>query len=169
MHSEAYRILVADRDPDFRRTVQLALKMHFRHVGVADSGPQILAQCERTNFALVIVGDHLPGMLGIEVVRRLEKDYPHMVRILTSEHDTDPVIESALAYGLIDRFLKKPLDVRHLVWEAEYLLGLGGEPPHAAEDDGSDDIEADDEDDDAAESVRAVMSVQTLLPLASAK
>lgn len=127
--NDQYKILIADKDPFFRKTVQHTLKKHFRYVSVAESGPQVLSHCERFRIDLVIVGNKLPGMLGIEVVRRLERTLPKLKRILTSDLDTDPVIESALEYGIIDRFIQKPLDVNDLVWEAEYLLGLKLEPP----------------------------------------
>ena len=127
--NDQYKILIADKDAYFRKIVQSTLKRHFRYVTVTDSGPQVLGLCERSGFDLVIVSNHLPGMLGIEVVRRLEKKFPKLKRILTSELDTDAVIESALEYGIIDRFLQKPLDVNDLVWETEYLLGLKWEPP----------------------------------------
>jgi DNA-binding response OmpR family regulator len=130
MHPEKFKILIADKDRDFSQKLQDKLRRHFHHVVVTDTGPEVLRACEKTNFSLVIVGNPLPGILGIELVRRLEQKYSQMKRILTSEYDTDPVIESCLEYGTIDRFLQKPIEINDLAWEVEYLLRLCVDPPH---------------------------------------
>ena len=149
-----FKILIADHDAPYRQALREALDARFSFVTIAESGPQVLYLCSRTDFDLVIVDNRLPGMLGIEVVRRLEQSLaPTQERprlILTSSHETDPVIESALEYGLIDRFLKKPFTFAALLWEIEFLLGLRTEP-HAESDDfldaAIDDLDDEDEED----------------------
>ena len=135
MNEGHFKILIADRADEYRLQLQKFLQKHFRHVDESNNGQEVLDLCEKTDYSLVIVENHLPGILGIEVVRRLEQKYPKMCRILTSEEDTDPVIESALEYGIIDRFLEKPLEASVLVWEVEYLLGLCSEPPPLQDED----------------------------------
>ena len=147
LQREDYKILIADQDAEYRKTVQKALEEVFEHVAIAENGPQVLHLCSRTPYDLAIIDNRLQGMLGIEVVRRLEQAFPKMRRILTSSHDTDPVIDSALEYGMIDRFLQKPIGVKALVWEVEYLLGLRLEPPPIEEDM---EIEEEDEEEDMA-------------------
>ena len=134
MENEKINILVADRSPEFRNLLQKTLEKYFPHVYQAQTGPETLSLCDRRDYSLVIVTNHLPGILGVEVVRRLQQNFPKMKRILISDEDTDPVIESALEWGLIDRFLQKPIELNDLVWEAGYLLGLYPEPPHPEED-----------------------------------
>lgn len=125
---EDIRVLVADTNTHYARSVAAVFKTVFRRVTLAENGPEILSKCAHESFDLIVLDNRLPGMLGIEVARRLEQYYPEMRRILTSEDDTDPVIDSALEYGMIHRFLKKPFSVYALLSEAEFLLGIGPEP-----------------------------------------
>ena len=156
MDKENFKILIADHDPAYRQALQAALNGRFTFVTIAETGPQVLYLCNRNTFDLVIVDNRLQGMLGIEVVRRLEHSLPPTQErprlILTSSHETDPVIESALEYGLIDRFLKKPFTYAALLWEIEFLLGLRAEPHVDGEefldpalDEAMDDVEDEDE------------------------
>ena len=144
MEDKIIKILIADRDEEYRSRVQSILKKYFQDVDIADNGQRVLQLCESKDYSLVLVDNHLPGILGIEVVRRLDTQFPKMRRILTSAEGTDPVIESALEYGIIDRFLEKPVDASLLVWEIQYLLGICSEPPPLKDDS---DFEDEDEED----------------------
>jgi DNA-binding NtrC family response regulator len=134
LHSDKYKILVADKDKFFASKVKSILINEFPSVTIAEDGYHVLSLCQKIPFSLAIIGNPLFGILGIEIVRRLEQKYPKMKRILTSEYETDPIIESSLDYGIIDRFIQKPMDLQDLLWEVEFLLGLNPDPPHHQDD-----------------------------------
>jgi two-component system response regulator PhcR len=65
----------------------------------------------------VLVTDYrMPGRVGAELLRQVERDYPHLVRILVTAYADKEVLLETINGGDIFRILEKPLDtgtVRH--------------------------------------------------------
>lgn len=62
---------------------------------------------------MVIVEYKLPGQKGLDFLARVKKEYPHIVRVLTSTLDA-PDIKKALESGAIHSHLQKPWDMEKL-------------------------------------------------------
>jgi CheY-like chemotaxis protein len=75
-------------------------------------GLDLLAQ--HPDVRVVISDMKMPGMNGIEFIRKAKAEYPHLVFFILTGFDITPEIEKALATGLIAEYYSKPFNVREL-------------------------------------------------------
>ena len=98
----------------------------FRRIGAFASGEEALEQIPKKQPAVVLMDINLPGMSGIECVRRLRAVLPALqVIMLTVYEDTDQVFHS-LAAGAVG-YLVKSAKPSHLL-DAIREVHRGGSP-----------------------------------------
>ena len=102
------QILLVDDDRDILDGYRRNLRGEFL-IDVAQSGQEALGLFDSKGpFAVVISDMRMPGMDGIELLRRVKSAYPETVRVmLTGNAETETAIE-AINEGSIFRFLIKP-------------------------------------------------------------
>jgi DNA-binding NtrC family response regulator len=111
---DALKVLFVDDEEDFVRT--MAERMEMRDLGgdVALSGQQALDMI-RTELPDVIVLDlKMPGIGGMEVLRRVKAAHPEVQVIIMTGHGSDEDEEEARRLGAFD-YLRKPVDLAQLV------------------------------------------------------
>ena len=66
----------------------------------------------------------MPGMNGLELLKRVRKFNPKVRTILISayEVDDDPVFRGFVKEGVIDKFIHKPITIRGLCQEVSYQI-----------------------------------------------
>lgn len=107
------RILIVDDDAFTRKIVRRVLTdLRLTDVGEAESGEAALALLEREAFDLIITDVQMPGINGLELVRRIRAGFSgaaHDTRaiVLTSFSNTE-VIGAAMALD-VNGFLVKPM------------------------------------------------------------
>jgi PAS domain S-box-containing protein len=102
------KILLIDDEPDIVRVLGISLKADGYHVIPALSGAEGLEAFTREKPAIVITDIKMPGMDGIEVLKKIKDLDPNTeVIIITGHGDIDNTIE-ALKYGASD-FISKPV------------------------------------------------------------
>jgi CheY-like chemotaxis protein len=87
-------ILVVDDDPGVQMTIRLLLERTGHSVAVASDGRRGLAAFEAGNFDLLFLDIFMPGMDGIETMRRVHQRRPDVPIIVISGR---PVIPDAHA------------------------------------------------------------------------
>lgn len=121
-------IYVIDDDEGMRRALCLLLRSAGFTPYAYPSAQQFLDECERLNTACIITDVRMPGMSGLELVRRLrEMGLPHPVIVITGHADVPAAVE-AMKAGAVD-FLEKPLDDARLL---RALLSAQNTEGHAA-------------------------------------
>src|SRR6266851_8276264 len=102
------KILLIDDDPMILSGYQRTLRNQFSF-DVAPGGAQALARIEAGECYAAVLSDlRMPGMDGLEVLRRVHQLSPDTVRlILTGNADLRTAID-AVNEGNIFRFLEKP-------------------------------------------------------------
>lgn len=114
-------ILVVDDDPILLKSVSRALSDQAT-VETARSGQEALDLLRKEPApAVAVVDQQMPGMTGIELLRRLKADFPGMVRIMLTGHADLPTAMDAVNEGQVFRFLTKPValpDLQQVVAEA---------------------------------------------------
>src|SRR5919112_1337524 len=102
-----FKILIVDDEPANLRLLERLFRRDYAVVA-APSGEEALRLLEQHDVALLITDQRMPGMTGIELLKRTAPLRPHMVRIiLTGYTDTEALVE-AINCGQVYRYVAKP-------------------------------------------------------------
>ena len=102
-------VLVIDDEPVVLDLFQRVLAGKGFEIRTARNGDEALALIEREGFGCVLADKNLPGMDGIEIVRRIRQAQPDCACIvMTAYASTESAIE-ALRLGAVD-YIEKPFD-----------------------------------------------------------
>jgi len=107
------RILIVDDEPPIRRFLRTALAAQDYRVEEAGDGEAALDFLRRNPVDLVILDLGLPGMDGLEVVRRLRGEGKAVPIIILSSRDDEAGKVAALDLGA-DDYVSKPFGVEEL-------------------------------------------------------
>ena len=110
------RILVVDDDPSIRKTFDEHLSEAGHEVRTAPDAEQALELLENFDPALVVTDIRMPGMDGLELLRRVRAASDADVAVITAHEDMKTAV-AAMQTGAYD-YLVKPLDLNdidHLV------------------------------------------------------
>jgi CheY-like chemotaxis protein len=114
-------VLVVDDEQLVRDLLVQFLSLRgYRTIGVKD-GPEALAMVDQVRPDLVLLDLLLPGMNGVEVLRRLrQKEFPGAVVIVTGSYDEE-VLEEAWALRP-QEVVTKPIDLERLLAIVQLVL-----------------------------------------------
>ena len=116
------KILVVEDEEKLARFVELELKHEGYEVKTEGSGRAALAEALSTDYDLVLLDIMLPELNGLEVLRRLNKEKPTPVILLTAR---DAVMDkvSGLDAGAVD-YITKPFAIEELLARIRVALKL---------------------------------------------
>lgn len=113
--TKGIKILLVDDEESFVKT--LAERMHMRDAPaqVALNGEEALQMVQAGEVPDVMVLDlRMPGIDGMEVLRRVKKQHPQVQVIVLTGHGTEKDEEEARRLGAFE-YHKKPVDIDILV------------------------------------------------------
>ncbi len=103
-----YRILIADDEQGIRDLLKDLLQDYF-NINTVDRGDTILEKIKQNGFDILILDLQLPGMNGIDVLKRIHDDKLKIaVVVITASNDLETAITS-MKLGAYD-YLVKPFD-----------------------------------------------------------
>ncbi|MBN1794755.1 MAG: response regulator [Candidatus Omnitrophica bacterium] len=82
-------------------------------VCVANRGEEAMRLIEEENPKIVLLDIRMPGMNGIEVLKKAKEGHPDMKIIMVTAIENDDMIDLALQYGAED-YIIKPFSLEHL-------------------------------------------------------
>src|SRR5689334_7755908 len=103
------RVLVADDDESLRRVMQMELEELGYSVVTATDGEQALRALAEAHPALVISDLKMPGLSGLELLRKIRAGQPQMTVILITAFGTVETAVEAMKAGAYD-YITKPVD-----------------------------------------------------------
>lgn len=102
-------VLCIDDEPNITKALERVLHRFGCRVVQASSGPEGLVILEQARVNVVICDEAMPGMCGVEVLRRAKAIAPEAARVLLTAHCSDQdVVIAAVNEGEIFRLLPKP-------------------------------------------------------------
>jgi DNA-binding NtrC family response regulator len=111
---EKIKVLLVDDEEDFVKSLAERIKIRKLGPEVALNGEEAL-QIVRDEVPDVMVLDlKMPGIDGMEVLRRVKKAYPSVEVIILTGHGSEKDEKDARHLGAFD-YLQKPVDIDHLV------------------------------------------------------
>jgi YesN/AraC family two-component response regulator len=103
----SYKIMIVDDEPANLRALERLFRQHYE-VLTANSGAEALELLGHHDVALLITDQRMPGMTGIELLKKTMSLRPSMVRmILTGYTDVEALVE-AINCGEVYRYVTKP-------------------------------------------------------------
>ncbi len=116
---EPKRILIADDEANIRRVLEAILKRDGYEVVTAANGIEALSGMSR-DVHTVITDLKMPGLSGMELLRKLTVDYPDVPVVMITAHGSVENAVEAVKLGAFD-YLEKPFDqeqIRQIVTKA---------------------------------------------------
>jgi len=107
------RVLVVDDEAASRTGLKALLERRGYRVEVAATGAEALEKAKTFRPPVVIAELVMPGMDGLDVVRRLQEEAPFAVTILLTGQGSVETAVQAMKAGAYD-YLTKPVDPEHL-------------------------------------------------------
>lgn len=104
------RVLLVDDEVEFVEALSMRLETRDVNVEVANSGPEAIEKAEKTRFDAIVLDLAMPGMDGIETLRRLRDSHPEVQVILLTGRATLQKGVEAMKLGAMD-FLEKPVSI----------------------------------------------------------
>ncbi|OUS12453.1 hypothetical protein A9Q89_06095 [Gammaproteobacteria bacterium 53_120_T64] len=108
------KVMIVDDEEKIRNLLSYSLRKQALDVTSAGSGHDALELMGQQSIDILITDVRMPEMDGLDLARRVRKQYPDVQIIIISAHsDIDSALE-ALKVGAVD-FLRKPLDPKVLL------------------------------------------------------
>lgn len=104
------KILVVDDEELIRRTVAKILKKSDFDVTLAENGHQAIELARESHFDMVISDVRMPGIDGVETIRRIKEIQPHIHSIIITGYASEETPVAALKLGVND-YIFKPFEV----------------------------------------------------------
>jgi len=114
------RILVIDDDPNINDSLKWLLEDNGHEVRTCSSAEQGLARAEKESYELAFLDVMLPGMGGLDALKKLLGHQPALQVIMISGHADVSVAVKATKLGAYD-FFEKPLNPEKVLLEVKKL------------------------------------------------
>jgi DNA-binding NtrC family response regulator len=108
------RILIVEDDEIFLRPLQRSLEVAGYDVVTRPSGEEAIESLKGDDADLVLTDKRLPGMDGVELVRRLRAEHPELAIVVMTAYGTIESAVESVRLGASD-YLVKPFEVPELL------------------------------------------------------
>jgi len=110
---EQKKILVVDDEQDVRETLESVLKKLNYQPFVAEGGDTALDIIKRQKIDVVLSDLYMPGMDGIELLKRIKSNDKNIVFLMITAHPTIETAVEAIKKGAYD-YLTKPFHIEEV-------------------------------------------------------
>lgn len=105
---QPYTLLVVDDEPSIVSAIRRLFHGDRMHIRTAASGEEALAIVRESTVHVLLTDNRMPGMSGVELLRRVRAVSPDTIRmIISGQSDMDALVE-AINDGEVFRFIMKP-------------------------------------------------------------
>jgi len=111
---EKIKILLVDDEKEFVETLSERIRMRDHKSDVALDGEEALKLMDDDLPDVVVLDLKMPGIDGMEVLRRIRKAYPNVQVIMLTGHGSDKDEKEARNLGAFE-YLQKPVEIDTLM------------------------------------------------------
>jgi len=108
------KVLLVDDEEDFIRTLAQRLEVRGLKVTGATRGEDAVDLADKQNFDAIVIDLAMPGMDGLETLKRIKEAHPDAEIIMLSGQGTVKTGIEAMKLGAED-FLEKPVNMQELL------------------------------------------------------
>ena len=124
------RVLIVDDEGELVSALVERLGLRGVSAEGVTTGDEALARLEKGRYDVVLLDVKMPGLGGLEVIRRIKARDPHLEVILLTGHGSVKSVEDGMALGAFD-YLMKPVKIDNLV---RILTAAGAKRPGTGSD-----------------------------------
>ena len=106
-------ILLIDDEPDSCKALSILLAREGYRVEICHTGEQALLLLKKLSFELIISDLFLPGVNGIDILKRVKEDHPQTCFILITGNASAETAVEAMKEGALD-YITKPFNLEKL-------------------------------------------------------
>ena len=107
-------VMFVDDDPQMLKSLKRVVNKEPYQAFFAEGGIQALEALRQTQIQVIVSDLQMPQMSGLTLLKKVQQDYPEIIRIiLTGMTDIETILE-AIHQGKISRYILKPCDEREL-------------------------------------------------------
>lgn len=117
------KILIIDDDEWIRDSLRIFFEAEGCHVVVLETAEEGLAELKYQAYDLIIVDYKLPGLDGIEFLKRTYDEQSDAMKVLITAYRTDSVISEARKLK-IQGFIQKPFTSDSLMASLAHLMEM---------------------------------------------
>src|SRR5215468_8350579 len=113
-------ILLVDDEPEILFSLRGLLRKEFE-LYTAESGQEALEILHQHPVHVIMTDQRMPQMTGVELLRRVQGDFPEAIRIVFTGYADIKAVIDAVNQGQIYRYVTKPWDpdeLRDMLHEA---------------------------------------------------
>ena len=121
----SYRVLIVEDQREVSRLLHASLDTLEQDIQVVEipSGEEAILDASRNKTDLLIADYRLPGITGIELMRKIRHHQP-AIKVLLITGLTDPKVRAEAAEARVDAFFLKPIPIADFLDAVERNLGL---------------------------------------------
>jgi len=108
------KVLLVDDEEDFLETLSSRLELRGLKVSAVTSGEQAISEAKQQEYDAIVVDLSMPGIDGLETLRRIKADNPNAEIIMLTGHGSIQSGVEAMKLGAGD-FLQKPVELSELM------------------------------------------------------
>ena len=114
MKKKKLKVLLVDDEKEFVDSLSERLELRNLEADIAYDGEQALEAIKEGKHDVMVLDLRMPGIDGIEVLRRVKKSNPDVQVVVLTGHGTEKDEEQARKLGAF-AYMKKPADIDQLV------------------------------------------------------
>ncbi len=105
---EKRTVLFVDDEEKILKSLKRGLLDEPYNTLFATSGKEAIEILQREEVHIIVTDMRMPEMSGLELLRIVKKDYPHIVRMVLSGYTQVTTLLTAINQGEIFKFITKP-------------------------------------------------------------
>ena len=90
------------------------------------SGAEAITRADERHFDVIVIDVKMPGMNGIEVMKKIKEKHPDTRVMLITGHGSIKEGEDGVAEGAVD-YLQKPVKLENLIEKIRLAVGASSE------------------------------------------
>ena len=105
------KILLIDDDEWIRDSLGLYFEGEGCQLLALETAEEGIKALKKKHYDIIMVDYRLPGMDGLEFLKRIQKTQPHALKVLITAYRSEGVLSQALKMGIQD-FIEKPFTTK---------------------------------------------------------
>jgi len=106
-------ILLIDDDEWIRHSMGIFFEFEGCDLRTLETAEEGLAELKRQDYKVIIADYRLPGMDGLEFLRRSQKTHPNAMKVLITAYGSKEIVSEAYKLGVQD-VIKKPFTIESI-------------------------------------------------------